>query len=74
MWPAYAVLTLLDAVILHELPPVSGGVNFIPALILSSFCNLFLMGVVAPWLGRRLAQREPVGAGNPVETLAAGAS
>ena len=66
MWPAYAVLTLLDAVILHELPPVSGGVDFVPALILSSFCNLFLMGVVAPWLGKRLAQRERLGAGNGI--------
>ena len=66
MWPAYAVLTLLDAVILHELPPVSGGVDFIPALILSSFCNLFLMGAVAPWLARRLAKREHAGAGNGV--------
>jgi hypothetical protein len=61
MWPAYAVLTLLDALILHELPPVSGGVDFVPALIVSSFCNLFLMGAVAPWLGRRLAQREGSG-------------
>jgi hypothetical protein len=66
MWPAYAVLTLLDAVILHELPPVSGGVDFVPALILSSFCNLFLMGAVAPWLGKRLAQRERLGAGNGI--------
>jgi hypothetical protein len=66
MWPAYAILTLLDAVILHELPPVSGGVDFIPALILSSFCNLFLMGAVAPWLARRLAQREHVGSGNGI--------
>jgi hypothetical protein len=66
MWPAYAVLTLLDAVILHELPPVSGGVDFIPALILSSFCNLFLMGAVAPWLARRLARREQADGGNGV--------
>jgi hypothetical protein len=65
-WPAYAVLTLLDAVILHELPPVSGGVDFVPGLIISSFCNLFLMGAVAPWLGRRLAQREHAGSGNGV--------
>jgi len=65
-WPAYAVLTLLDAVILHELPPVSGGVDFIPGLIVSSFGNLFLMGAVAPWLGRRLAQREQAGAGNGI--------
>lgn len=60
-WPAYAVLTLLDAVILHELPPVREGVDFIPALIVSSFANLFLMGAVAPWLGRRLAERERAG-------------
>ena len=61
MWPAYAVLTLLDAVILHELPPVRQGVDFIPGLIVSSFANLFLMGAVAPWLGKRLAQREEAG-------------
>ncbi len=66
MWPAYAVLTVLDALILHALPPVSGGVDFIPGLILSSFCNLFLMGAVAPWLGKRLAQREHVTEGNGV--------
>ena len=66
MWPAYAVLTLLDAVILHELPPVREGVDFIPGLIVASFGNLFLMGAVAPWLGKRLAHREPEAAGNGV--------
>jgi hypothetical protein len=66
MWPAYAVLTLLDAVILHELPPVREGVDFVPGLIVASFGNLFLMGAVAPWLGKRLAQREHEAAGNGV--------
>lgn len=66
MWPAYAVLTLLDALILHELPPVREGVDFIPGLIVASFGNLFLMGAVAPWLGKRLAQREREAAGNGV--------
>jgi hypothetical protein len=66
MWPAYALLTLLDAIILHELPPVAEGVDFVPGLIVSSFCNLFLMGAVAPWLGRRLAQRERPVAGSAV--------
>jgi hypothetical protein len=66
IWPAYAVLTPLDAVILHELPPVSGGVDFIPGLILASFCNLFLMGAIAPWLGKRLAERDHAGSGNGV--------
>lgn len=65
-WPAYGVLTLLDALILHELPPVRTGVDFIPGLIVSSFANLFLMGAVAPWLAKRLAQRERDHGGNGV--------
>lgn len=65
-WPAYALLTLLDAVILHELPPVREGVAFVPALIVSSFGNLFLMGAVAPWLGKRLAEREHAAGGNGI--------
>lgn len=65
-WPAYALLTVLDAVILHELPPVREGVDFVPALIVSSFGNLFLMGAVAPWLGTRLAQRERAGGGHRI--------
>lgn len=65
-WPAYGVLTVLDAVILHELPPVRTGVDFIPALIVSSFANLFLIGAVAPWLANRLAQHERDQGGNGV--------
>lgn len=65
-WPAYAVLTVLDAVILHELPPGSESIEFIPGLIIASFGNLFLMGVVAPWLGKRLAERERIGSGNGI--------
>jgi len=65
-WPAYAVLTLLDAVILHNLPPTRTGVDFFPALIVSSFANLFLMGAVAPWLAKRLAARQQAGEGNGV--------
>jgi hypothetical protein len=65
-WPAYALLTILDAVILHGLPPVREGVDFVPALIVSSFGNLFLMGAVAPWLGKRLAEREHAAGGNGI--------
>lgn len=65
-WPAYAVLTLLDALILHELPPVRTGVDFIPGLIVASFANLFLMGAVAPWLARRLAIRQQAESGNGI--------
>jgi hypothetical protein len=65
-WPAYALLTPLDALILHELPPARTGVDFIPALIISSFANLFLIGAIAPWLARRLAEREHAQGGNGI--------
>lgn len=68
MWPAFFALTLADAVILTRLPPVSTGVDFVPGLILSSFANLFLIGLVGPWLARRLHRRDP--SGPPVEVLA----
>jgi hypothetical protein len=57
-WPIFGVATVADAFVLHLLPPISGGVDFVPALIVASFGNLFLAGAIAPWFGRRLAQRE----------------
>ncbi len=68
MWPAFFALTLADAVILTRLPPVSTGVDFVPGLIISSFANLFLIGLVGPWLARRLLRRDPQGP--PFEVLA----
>ena len=66
-WPAFAVLTVADAFVLHELPPVPGGVEFVPGLIISSFANLFLVGAMAPWLARRIAGRQAIPA--PPEVL-----
>ena len=57
-WPLYGALTIVDAVILHELPPLRTGVDLGVGLILASFGNLFLIGVVSPWIGRRLAERD----------------
>lgn len=57
LWPVFALLTLGDALILHLVPPIRTGVDFVPALIISSFANLFLVGAVGPWLARRLARR-----------------
>lgn len=68
LWPAFFVLTLADALILTRLPPVRTGVDFVPGLILASFANLFLIGLVGPWLAGRLHRRDP--AGPPVEVLA----
>jgi hypothetical protein len=70
LWPAFAVAVLVDAAILHFLPPVGSeqqlnaptGLNLVGDLIVSGFTNLFLVAVIAPWLAKRLAQR-PVPAG-----------
>jgi hypothetical protein len=57
-WPLFVVLTFADAVIVTELPPTGTRALFFPALFICSFANLFLVGVVAPWLARRtLAMR-----------------
>lgn len=58
MWPAFALAFIGDALILHRLPPIETGVDLAPALIISSFTNLLLIGAFAPWLARRLIRRE----------------
>jgi len=65
LWPAYAIAVVVDAALLHFLPPVGPdqqinaptALNLVGDVILASFVNLFLLGVVAPWLARRLAAR-----------------
>jgi hypothetical protein len=59
MWPSFIAVTLLDALILHLLPPIGTGVDLIPAILLATFGNLFLIGAVAPWLARRTWKRRP---------------
>jgi hypothetical protein len=66
MWPSFVVLTLVDALLLHRLPPVSTGVDLVPALLIAVFANLVLVGAVAPWLGRRTwARRQAAETGAP---------
>jgi hypothetical protein len=56
-WPAFAAAILIDAVILHELPPLTaletdpGDLNWPVAFILSGFGNLALIAI-ADALGR----------------------
>jgi hypothetical protein len=73
-WPAFVALTLVDALVLHLLPPVSTtGLNPIEGLLIATFANLFLVGAVAPWLARRLADRRAAAfatAGAPPPTQA----
>jgi hypothetical protein len=56
-WPAFGLLTVLDGVIIKALPPAGSGARLIPAIIIASFGNLILVGLVAPWLSRALRAR-----------------
>ena len=56
-WPALAAFTLCDGLLLHLLPPSASGADLAAAIIVASFCNLFLVGAVAPWLARRIQAR-----------------
>lgn len=72
LWPAFGLAVLVDAAILHFLPPVGSeqqidaptGLNLVGDLIVAGFTNLFLVAVIAPWLAKRLNER-PVPEGEP---------
>jgi hypothetical protein len=63
LWPAFGLAVLVDASILHFLPPVGTeqqinapeGLNLVGDVIVAGFANLFLVAVIAPWLARRMA-------------------
>ena len=48
MWPTFIAITLLDGVVLHELPPVQEGYALIAGILVATFANLVLIGAVAP--------------------------
>jgi len=57
-WPAFAALTLVDAVLLTRLPLYGDGPGTLVAgVLLAGFVNLFAVAVVAPLAGRRLRAR-----------------
>jgi 4-amino-4-deoxy-L-arabinose transferase-like glycosyltransferase len=60
MWPAFLVLTLVDGVLLVELPPYEGGPPAVfPGVLLALFANLLAVAVAAPFAGRLLRRRRP---------------
>ena len=59
MWPTFIAITVVDGLILHLLPPVSTGIDLIPAILLATFGNLVVIGAIAPWLARRTWKRRP---------------
>ncbi|MBA2566217.1 MAG: hypothetical protein H0V08_00230 [Thermoleophilaceae bacterium] len=74
-WPAFAVLTLADGFIIHLLSPTGEDTDVFLGVILASFGNLLLVGLIAPWLARRRVERQRRGeaatgeAGPPVEVV-----
>ncbi len=60
LWPAFAVLTLVDAVLLGRLP-IAGdeGTGFIPAVLLAGVLNLVAVALLSPLVGARLRRRRP---------------
>lgn len=58
LWPCFALLTLVDGLLLDRLPPYGDGPGtFVAALLLAGFANLFVVAVLAPLAGRRLRRR-----------------
>jgi hypothetical protein len=58
LWPAFAVLTIADGVLLADLPPYAGAPDgVLPAVLLAGFVNLFILAGVAPLAGRLLRRR-----------------
>jgi hypothetical protein len=59
-WPAFIALTLLDGVLLAELPFYGDGAGgFVPGVLLAGFLNLFAVAVLAPAVGRLVRRRRP---------------
>lgn len=60
MWPSFLVLTLVDGVLLVELPPYEGGPPALfPGVLLALFANLLAVAVAAPVAGRLLRRLRP---------------
>jgi hypothetical protein len=57
-WPAFAALTLLDGVLIADLPFYDRGPgHFLGGVLLAGFINLFAIAVIAPLAGRSLRRR-----------------
>jgi hypothetical protein len=56
-WPAFAALTVLDGVVLAELPFTGDGGDLFGAILLAGFFNLIAVAVLAPLAGRALRLR-----------------
>jgi len=59
-WPAFGLLTLVDAILLTRLPFYgSGPGTLVGGLLVAAFANLLAVAVVGPLVGLRLRRRRP---------------
>lgn len=60
LWPAFAVLTIVDAVLLGVLPIAGdGGTPFVGGALLAMVFNLLAVALLMPLLARLLRRRRP---------------
>jgi hypothetical protein len=60
LWPVFALLTLLDGVLLHVNPVAGDSTAIVSGILLAGFLNLIGLVVLAPPLSRLLRRRRPV--------------
>ncbi len=55
LWPAFFGLTLVDGLVIWQLPPYHGAPpGLVGGMLLAGFANLVLIALIAPLVGRRL--------------------
>lgn len=59
MWPAFAVLTLVDAVLIHTFPLAGEATGLVGGLLLGAFFNLLAIAVAAPLVAILVRRRRP---------------
>jgi hypothetical protein len=59
LWPAFVLLTVVDAVMLGPLPISGRHTGFVPGLLLAMFFNLVAVALVAPFASAALRRRRP---------------
>ncbi len=59
MWPTFAVLTLVDAVLIHTFPLAGEATGLVGGLLLGAFFNLLAVAVAAPLVAILVRRRRP---------------
>lgn len=57
MWPVFAALAAVDAVLLHLRPIAGDSTDLVSGLILAAFFNILVVAVAAPFVGMLVRRR-----------------